>query len=96
MQPVDTLKNILILQPMKIKKNIAISESGFVFDPATGESYSLNSIGIEMVDLLKQEKSFEEIRDFVLEKYDIDAVSFEKYYYDFIRRLREFKLIENE
>ena len=81
---------------MKIKKNIAISESGFVFDPTTGESYSLNSIGIEMVDLLKQEKSFEEIRDFVLEKYDIDAVSFEKYYYDFISRLREFKLIENE
>jgi hypothetical protein len=81
---------------MKLKKNIAISESGFVFDPTSGESYSLNRIGIEIVDYLKQDKSFEEIRDTMLDKYDIDAVSFEKYYYDFINRLQEFKLIEHE
>jgi len=81
---------------MKLKKNIAISESGFVFDPTTGESYSVNNVGIEIVDHLKQGRSFEDIRTEMLQKYDIDAVSFEKYYYDFISRLQDFKLIENE
>jgi len=81
---------------MKLKKNIAISESGFVFDPTTGESYSLNGIGIEIVDYLNDDKPFDNIRDLILKKYDIDAVSFEKYFYDFISRLEEFKLIEHE
>lgn len=27
---------------VKIKKNIAISDSGFVFDPGSGDSYSMN------------------------------------------------------
>ncbi len=31
---------------MNVKKDIAISDSGFVFDPTTGESYSVNPIGV--------------------------------------------------
>ena len=81
---------------MKLKKNIAISESGFVFDPTTGDSYSLNAVGIKIIDSLNQDQSFEEIRDIMLVEYDIDAVSFEKYYYDFLSRLQEFKLVEHE
>jgi len=47
---------------MKLKKNIAISESGFVFDPNSGESYSLNPIGAEIIELLKLEKKSDEIQ----------------------------------
>ncbi|MQY78436.1 MAG: PqqD family peptide modification chaperone, partial [Bacteroidetes bacterium] len=79
---------------MKIKKNIAISESGFVFDPTSGESFSLNPIGIEIIDLLRQEKSFDEIREIMLNKYEVDDNSFEKYYYDFVSMLKQFKLID--
>jgi hypothetical protein len=39
---------------MRLKKNIAVSESGFVFDPNTGDSFSLNKIGLEIVESLKQ------------------------------------------
>ena len=34
---------------MKLKKNIATSESGFVFNPSTGDSFSLNTIGAEIL-----------------------------------------------
>jgi len=81
---------------MKVKKNIAISESGFVFDPTSGESFSLNPIGGEIIELLKQEKSFDKIREIMLNKYEVDNNSFEKYYYDFINMLKQFKLIDEK
>ena len=81
---------------MKLKKNIAVSESGFIFDPSTGESFSMNNIGTEIVEYLKQDKSFEEIKKSMLEKYEVDSTSFEKYYYDFINSLQQLKLIVDE
>lgn len=80
---------------MKIKKNIAVSESGFVFDPSTGESFSLNQIGLELVELLKQGGGFDSIKKRILEKYDVDEISFEKYYYDFINSLNQNQLLED-
>ena len=44
---------------MKLKKNIAISDSGFLFNPSTGDSYSVNPIGTEIIELLKEGKEDE-------------------------------------
>lgn len=79
---------------MKIKKNIAISESGFLFDPMTGESYSMNQTGKEILELLKQEKSEEEIKDIMTTRYDVDYLSFERYFVDFTGMLKHFQIIE--
>lgn len=79
---------------MKIKKNIAVSESGFVFDPSTGESFSLNRTGMEMVELLKKGLDKEAVKKEMLSKYDVDNISFEKYYYDFINNLDHNNLLE--
>ncbi len=81
---------------MKIKKNIAVSETGFVFDPTSGESYSINGTGQEIIALLKEDKSPEEISAIMTAAYEIDAASFEKYYYDFMGMLRQFQLIEED
>lgn len=81
---------------MKIKKNIAISESGFVFDPSSGDSFSLNPVAIEIMEYLKKDMAYEEINQLILEKYDVDQTTFERYYYDFINTLRQFSLLENE
>ncbi|MCD6598291.1 MAG: PqqD family protein [Bacteroidales bacterium] len=81
---------------MKLKKNIAISESGFVFDPSSGDSFSLNPVAIEIMEYLKTDKAYEEINQLILEKYDVDQTTFERYYYDFINTLRQFDLLNNE
>ncbi len=81
---------------MKLKKNIAISESGFVFDPNSGESYSLNPIGTEIIELLNTEKNYDEIETIMLKKYDTDVASFERYYYDFISMLEQYGLVEKD
>ena len=79
---------------LNIKKNIAISESGFVFDPSTGESFSLNPVGLEIIQLIKSGKPYEEITQIMTGKYDVDADTFERYFYDFVATLKQFQLTE--
>jgi hypothetical protein len=81
---------------MKIKKNVAISESGYIFNPATGDSFTVNSIGIEIFNLIKAEKPFNEISKDMLAKYNTDETTFEKDYNDFVGMLNLHLLIDNE
>ncbi len=81
---------------MRLKKNIALSESGFVFDPSTGDSYSLNEQAREIVQLLKEGSDLETITAFITENYEIDRVSFEKYYFDFAGMLKQYRLIDED
>ena len=79
---------------MKIKRNIAISESGFLFDPSTGESFTFNPVGLEIFNFLKEEKSLDEIKEIMTDKYDIDAHNFERFFFDFTSMLNQYRLLE--
>jgi hypothetical protein len=81
---------------MKIKNNIAISDSGFVFNPASGESFTVNTVGIELFNYIKEGKSYDEIRDLVLDKYDTNEATFDKDYQDFVAILEFNHLLEEE
>ena len=81
---------------MKIKKDVAISDSGFVFNPATGESFTVNHTGIELFNYLKDGKSYNEIRDLMLEKYDTNEATFEKDYQDFVAIMEYNNLLEEK
>ncbi|MFZ4401015.1 MAG: PqqD family protein [Bacteroidales bacterium] len=80
---------------MKINKNIAISDTGFVFNPVNGESFSINPIGVEIINLMKEDKSFDEIMKTMLIKYTVEEATIEKDYFDFIGILKHHNLIEN-
>jgi len=81
---------------MKLNKNIAISESGFIFNPTTGDSFSLNEVGLEILELLKEEKTIDQITTHFTNQYEIDAASFEKYFYDFVGMLKHYQLIDED
>jgi hypothetical protein len=81
---------------MKLNKNIAISESGFIFNPTTGDSFSLNEVGLEILELLKEEKTIDQITTHFTNQYEIDASSFEKYFYDFVGMLKHYQLIDED
>jgi len=78
---------------MRLKENIAISESGFIFDPNSGDSFTLNTLAKEILALLKQEKTDNEIAGVITEKYDVDGAVFEQNYYDFLAMLRHYNLM---
>jgi hypothetical protein len=80
---------------MKLRKNVAVSEAGLLFNPVTGESFSVNPIGVEIINLMREEKNQEDISNFILGKYETDKASFEKDYHDFIGILEHNDLLEN-
>jgi hypothetical protein len=73
---------------MNINKNIAISESGFLFNPSTGDSFSTNPIGKEIITLIKEEHSLEHIVKQIHQKYAVDQDTFEKDLADFLYILK--------
>lgn len=79
---------------MKLKKNLALSDTGFVFNPSTGDSFSVNPIGLEVLRLIKSAQSEEEITQYILDTYQTDRETAEKDLYDFTKMLQTFKLIE--
>jgi hypothetical protein len=79
---------------MKLKKNVAVSEAGLLFNPVTGESFSVNPIGTEILNLIREEKGEAEILDMILTKYTTDRPTLEKDYQDFIGILSHHKLLE--
>lgn len=81
---------------MKIKNNIAVSDSGFIFNPDTGESYTVNPIGASIIRHLQSGKSVNDITGELQKSYDIDPNTLEKDTEDFIGLLRNFSLIEND
>lgn len=79
---------------MKIKKNIALSDSGFVFDPATGNSFSTNPIGLEIIQQLKLEKSKPEIVKELVTLYETSEEIAERDFNDFVNVLQKMKLLD--
>tara|TARA_R110002050_G_scaffold33007_2_gene84464 strand:+ start:52488 stop:52733 length:246 start_codon:yes stop_codon:yes gene_type:complete len=81
---------------MKVKKNIAISDSGFLFNPSTGDSYSVNPMGQKILKLLKEGKSEAQVKAHILNGYMTDNDAVEKDLYDFKNMLENYKIIDNE
>lgn len=79
---------------MKLRRNIATSGEGFVFNPGTGDSFSTNEIGTEIINLLKEDKNVSEITAIVCQKYDVDANQFEKDLDDFAAQLKDYSILE--
>ncbi len=78
---------------MTIKKNIAVSETGFLFDPSSGDSYSLNAPGLEILQLIRDGRNPSEIAQAMTEKYDVEANVFEQYYLDFVAQLKHYQIL---
>ena len=79
---------------MKIKENIAISETGFVFNPTTGDSFTLNETGRKVIALINEGKTIEQTAKVLKETFDVDDTTLERYLFDFVYDLRINKLLE--
>ena len=81
---------------MKLKKNIAISETGFVFDPSSGDSFSLNPIGLEIINLIKENCTKKKMMEVIVKNYEVETTALEKDLYDFFNMLSKLKIIETD
>ena len=80
---------------MKIKHNIAVSESGFLFDPATGHSFTTNPTGLRIVTMLREGISKTAIIEHLSHEFDTDMASLERDVNDYFNMLNYFKLTQS-
>ena len=80
---------------MRLKKNIATSESGFIFNPSTGDSFSSNPIAAEILIQLKEGVAEAGIKAAIMEKYEVDANQLEQDWDDFATQLKTGNLLES-
>jgi hypothetical protein len=81
---------------MKIKNNIALSESGFIFNPNTGESFTLNPTGQQLFGLIRDGKDYQAIRKYFLDNYDTEDSIFEKDFEDFLHMMTSYQMMETD
>jgi hypothetical protein len=80
---------------MTLNKNIAVSETGFIFNPATGDSFSTNPVGQDVIRWLKEGKSRPEIASALTEKYAVDTTTADKDLGDFFQMLHTYQLLKD-
>jgi len=73
--------------------NLAISGTGFVFDPVTGNSFNTNETGIFILDHLKSGEDIHQIAREINEEYEVDLESAEQDILQLVETLRSFYLI---
>jgi hypothetical protein len=81
---------------MKIRSNIALSESGFIFNPNTGESFTLNPSGQVLFDMIRDGQDEAAVRQHFLQNYEVDESIFEKDFEDFLRLLKTYQMMEQD
>jgi len=79
---------------MKLKKNIATSENGFIFNPATGDSFSGNAMASEILLAMKNGDTEAQIKQQLLQKYEVSTTQLDRDWEDWIVQLKEANLLE--
>lgn len=78
---------------MELKRDIAISESGLVFNPVTGSSFTTNPVGYEIIQMLKAKVTFNDIQKHIFTVYDVSADEFQRDFEDFVNLLQTYELV---
>ncbi|WOJ94436.1 PqqD family protein [Congregibacter variabilis] len=71
-------------------RRLAISESGFVFDPSSGHHFTVNETGLEILRHLQKEANSSELLEFLGQEYDSGTSELERDVLEFIGMLRKF------
>ncbi|MCX7068986.1 MAG: PqqD family protein [Methylococcales bacterium] len=79
------MKNTLLAS-----KRLAISESGFVFDPVSGQSFSVNETGLVILHLAQHEDDLDKLVEQLAEQFDASILEINRDVQDFIYRLKGF------
>jgi hypothetical protein len=71
-------------------RRLAISESGFVFDPVSGNNFTVNDTGLVLLRYLQKTPDFPSLIDELQRRYDATPNDIERDVIEFIGMLREF------
>ena len=78
-----------LFPPSDVLNRLAVSESGFVFDPASGHNFTVNETGLVLLRLLLKEQRLDQILETLRNEFDADPRDIERDVIEFVSALRE-------
>ncbi len=75
-------------------ETLALNDSGFAFDPMSGESFTLNETAIEIIKAVKEGKNEREIAEQLSTVYEVETLDSFTDVLDFIKQLKNFGLVD--
>lgn len=76
--------------PLTSMQRLAVSESGFVFDPVSGHNFTVNETGLFILRLLQKSTDVEPVLAKILEEYEVSQREAERDVLEFAGLLRGF------
>ena len=77
------------LLPAEVMKRLAISESGFIFDPASGDSFTANASALAIIRLAQSESDPQKIAEKLAAEFDVAVSQAEREVLEFASVLRQ-------
>jgi hypothetical protein len=77
-------------------KDLALSETGFVFDPYSGATFTVNPTGLCILHGLREGLSRAELRERMQEQFAVRGEELDRDISDFVQLLRQHELIGND
>lgn len=78
-----------LLPPASAIRRLALSESGFVFDPSSGRSFTVNETGVAILRALQQERGLDAIRLQMSADYEVAPQMLERDIAEFLASLKD-------
>jgi hypothetical protein len=78
-----------LFPPTDVLKRLAVSESGFVFDPSSGHNFTVNETGLLLLRMLLQESRLDQILETLGDEFAADPREIERDVIEFVSALRE-------
>ncbi|WP_038056112.1 PqqD family peptide modification chaperone [Thermodesulfobacterium hydrogeniphilum] len=72
---------------------LAINEEGFIFDPDTGNSFTVNQTGLLIIKALKENKTEKEILELLKEEFEVEEKEAQRDLIDFMEQLKLYGLL---
>ena len=77
----------------KSLEQLIIYPNGFIFDQNTGDSFTLNEVGVEIIKGLQQNWSQEKIKKNLLSTYETSSKKIDRDLRDFMHQLKLLHLV---
>ena len=77
------------LLPAEVLKRLAISDSGFIFDPASGDSFTANPPALAIIRLARDETDPQKIAELLAQEFDVSVTQAEREVVEFASVLRQ-------
>jgi hypothetical protein len=70
-------------------ERLALSSSGFLFDPVSGHSFTLNETGRDVLKILQETRDLKVLKQQLLLEYDVDSSTLDRDLLEFLGSVRD-------